>query len=263
MARKTKKKTAKPNLPNAGLEAEYRRKLDKLIKGMNDDIQRGVESLYGRREDEITEDASPSKALIDVIAKIMKKWTFKFDTEAEVVARWFVTRSDNSTKVLLGKSLAKAAGMTVKFKTTKAVEDVLDGLVAENVSLIKSIPEQYHTQVNTQVMDSVRVGRDLGGLTNELDERYAITRRKAAMIAKDQNNKATEAIGLERNKSLGITHGVWMHRSGSKEPRGSHIQANGKMFALDDGLMVDGEMIFPGQKINCNCTFRPVIPGLK
>lgn len=258
-----KRKTAKPNLPNAGLESAYRRKLDAMIKGMNDDIQKAVGSAYGKREDEITEDASPSKQLIKIIDKVMRKWTRHFDDNANSIAKWLIKSADSATRVRLGKSLAKETGMTVRFRTTKEVEDVLDGLIAENVSLIKSIPETYHTQVNTQVMESVRAGRDLGGLTNSLDERYSITRRRAAMIARDQNDKATEAIGLERNKSLGITHGTWMHRSGSKEPRGSHIAANGKEFPLSDGLMIDGEMIFPGQKINCHCTFRPVIPGLK
>lgn len=256
-------KTAKPTLPNAGLEAEYRRKLDSLIKAMTDDIEKHVESVYGKREDEIVEDASPSKQLINLINRRMVRWQRRFNNDAETIARWFIRRSDSTTRAKLGKELAKASGMTVNFRTTKEVEDVLDGLIAENVSLIKSIPEQYHTGVNSAVMDSVRTGRDLGTLTDTLHERYGVTKRRAAMISRDQNNKATEAIGLERNKSLGITHGTWMHRSGSKEPRGSHVRANGKEFPLSDGLMIDGEMIFPGQKINCNCTFRPVIPGFK
>lgn len=262
MARKRKPKTAKATVPNSGLEAAYRRKLSVLIKGMNDDIQKGVKSLYSKRESEITEDVSPSKALLKLVEKLMKKWTIKFDNEAAVVSNWFVTRADNSTKVLLGKSLAKAAGMTVKFKTTKEVEKVLNDLIAVNVDLIKSIPRQYHDQVNIAVEESVRSGRDLGGLTNALDGKNGITRRRAAMIAKDQNNKATEAIGLERNKSLGITHGIWMHRSGSKQPRASHIAANGKMFPLDKGLMIEGRLLFPGEDYNCNCTFKPVLPDL-
>ena len=262
MARKRKPKTGKAAVPNAGLEAAYRRKLDVLIKGMNDDIQRAVKSAYRKRESEITGDASPSKSLIKLISKYMKKWTLKFNNEAEVVAKWFVTRADNSTKVLMGRNLAKASGMTVRFQLTKHVENMLDDLVAVNVDLIKSIPRQYHAQVNEAVMESVKAGRDLGGLTDALEGKNGITRRRAAMISTDMNNKATEAIGLERNKSLGITHGIWKHRSGSKQPRASHIEANGKIFPLDKGLMIEGRLLFPAEDYNCRCTFSPVIPEL-
>lgn len=256
-------KTAKPTLPNAGLEAEYRRKLDALIKAMTNDIEKHVESVYGKREDEIVEDASPSKQLINLINRRMVRWQKRFDNDAETIARWFVSRSDSTTRAKLGKELAKASGMTVKFRTTKAVEDVLDSLIAENVSLIKSIPEQYHTGVNSAVMESVRAGRDLGTLTDTLHERYGVTKRRAAMIARDQNNKSTESIGIVRNKSLGITEATWFHRHGSKQPRASHIAANGKTFNLSEGLLIDGEMMFPGQDYNCNCSYKPIIPGWK
>lgn len=256
-----KKKTAKPNLPNQGLEVEYRKKLYRLINQMHLEIQKSVKSIYKSRKSEITEDQSPSKELIDEIDNVMAKWVRIFDISSNPISEWFIRRSDANSKINIGKSIAKVTDMTVKFKTTKAVEDVIDGLIAENVSLIKSIPREYHTQVNTLVMDSVRVGRDLGGLTEALDKRYSITRRRAAMIARDQNNKATESIGRERNKSLGIVEGDWMHRSGSKQPRKPHVRAHGKRFRLDKGLKIEGEYIFPGQKINCNCSFRPVIPG--
>lgn len=262
MARKRKPKTAKAAVPNAGLEAAYRRKLDVLIKGMNDDIQRAVKSAYRKRESEITGDAKPSIQLTRIIDKIMKKWTKNFDDDANSIAKWLIKNSDSATRSQIGRSLAKATGMTVKFKTTKHIESMLDDLVAVNVDLIKSIPRQYHDQVNEAVLESVKAGRDLGGITNALDGKNGITRRRAAFIAKDQNNKATEAIGLERNKSLGITHGEWRHRSGSKQPRASHIAANGKIFPLDKGLMIEGRLLFPGEDYNCNCTFKPVLPDL-
>lgn len=258
---KKKNKTASATIANAGLEAQYRRRIMKLVNAMAKDISSQVGKVYNKREDEITEDETPAKQLTRLINRRMVKWSGIFDKESKKLARWFVKRADSSTKAQLGRSLSRAAGITVKFKTTEEVEDVLDSLIAENVSLIKSIQEQYHTQVNTEVMDSVRSGRDLNTLADTLKNRYAITARRAKNIAKDQNNKATESISLERNKSLGITEGDWMHRAGSKQPRKSHQQANGKRFKLSEGLLIDGEYIFPGQKPYCNCSYRPVIPG--
>ncbi len=262
---KKKKRTVKTGeavLPQKGLEVEYRKKLLKLIDDMNKDIDKNIHGLYKKRESEITEDASPSKELTDLLNSTMMKWKRKFSQQSVKLAKWFIGRSDSNTRRKLGKSLANATKNTVKFKTTKEVQDVLSSLISENVSLIKSIPEKFHTDLNTQVMQSVRAGRDLGSLTETLSNRYNVTKNRARIIARDQNNKATEDITRERNISLGIEEGIWMHRSGSKTPRKPHLKAHGKTFNLKKGMYIDGEWIFPGEKINCNCTFKPVILGL-
>ncbi|KYF05143.1 phage head morphogenesis protein, partial [Salmonella enterica subsp. enterica serovar Typhimurium] len=77
--------------------------------------------------------------------------------------------------------------------------------ITENVNLIRSIPQQHLTQVETLVMQSVGRGRDLKTLTDELEKRYGITRRRAALIARDQNNKATSVMQSARQRSVGIT----------------------------------------------------------
>ncbi|ELZ1101181.1 TPA: phage head morphogenesis protein, partial [Escherichia coli] len=87
-------------------------------------------------------------------------------------------------------------------------------------------------------------------------------RRRAETIARDQNNKATAVIQSERQKKLGITKGIWRHSHAGKQPRPSHVKADGKEFDLDKGLYLDGEWVLPGEAINCRCTWSPVIPGI-
>ncbi len=258
-----KVKTGNPLIANAGDERLYYRKLAKMIRSMERDVGNRVKTVYAENERRIEDGgdvASIGREVTQVVKSVMKKWEARFASESKTMAKWFARKADSHVRSAVGRDLSRRSGLTVKFGTTKEVESVLDGIVANNVALIKSIPVKYHGYVQDRVMDSVKKGRDLGGLTDRLEGVNGITRRRAAMIARDQNNKATESIGLARNVSLGIKEGVWMHRSGSKEPRGSHVAANGKKFKLSEGLMIDGEMIFPGQKINCNCTFRPVIP---
>jgi SPP1 gp7 family putative phage head morphogenesis protein len=111
-------------------------------------------------------------------------------------------------------------------------------------------------------MRSVARGRDLSYLTDELQKRYGITRRRAALIARDQNNKATSVMQAARQQSLGITQGIWKHSHAGKEPRPSHVKADGKVFELSKGMYLDGKWVMPGEEINCRCTWSPVIPGL-
>ena len=139
---------------------------------------------------------------------------------------------------------------------------MLQSIIVENVNLIKSIPQHYLTEVQGLVQRSVQNGRDLGYLTEELQKRYGITKRRAATIARDQNDKATESLSRARLQSLGVTKGIWMHTSAGKTYRHTHVEMNGKEFDLSTGLYDSavGREIFPGELVNCRCTFRPLLP---
>nr|WP_277347156.1 phage minor head protein [Collimonas pratensis] len=134
--------------------------------------------------------------------------------------------------------------------------------MSEQVGLIKSIASQHLTEVQGLVMRSVADGRDLGTLAKGLEDRYGITKRRAALIARDQNNKATATITRVRQDSLGITEAVWMHSHAGKHPRPSHVAANGKRYTIKEGMYLDGVWTWPGREIGCRCISKSVIPGL-
>ena len=85
--------------------------------------------------------------------------------------------------------------------------------------------------------------------------------RRAAFIARDQTNKAKAAIEKARWQELGITEAIWMHSHAGKEPRPSHVAANGKRLNVNKGMYLDGKWVQPGEEINCRCTSRAVIKG--
>jgi uncharacterized protein with gpF-like domain len=64
-------------------------------------------------------------------------------------------------------------------------------------------PSQYFTDVEGLVMRSVQTGRDLGQLTKDLQEQFGVTRRRAAFVARDQNNEATASMTRTRQTSRG------------------------------------------------------------
>lgn len=206
-------------------------------------------------------DASPAVVMRNAMQKLAKRWTRRFDDMAQKLADRFANDAMKNADVSLATAF-KDAGFTVEFKMTSQMNNALQATIAENVGLIRSIPEKYFTEVEGLVMRSVARGRDLGYLTDELQKRYGITRRRAALIARDQNAKATSVMQSARQRSLGITHGIWRHSHAGKEPRQSHVKSDGKKFELSKGLMIDGKLTFPGQEINCRCTWSPVLLGL-
>lgn len=240
---------------------EYQKKLQSLVDDMSNSVDYWLSAEYKRQEPKIVGDASPAKLMNKKLLSVMARWRETFNKKAEDIATWFVRRSDAYASMSV-KNKLRAEGMTVNMQITPEVRNVLDSIYETQVNLIKSIPEQYLTQVSTLVQESVIRGRDIGYLKEELKQRYGITERRAKVIARDQNNKASNAISQQRCQSAGITHGIWVHRAGgSKSYRHSHVKMNGTEFELSKGCYDEheGRMVMPGEEVNCKCEFRPVI----
>lgn len=205
-------------------------------------------------------DASPAAVMRNAVRNLARRWGKSFDSLAQKLAARFAGDALKNADVSLHNAL-ETAGFTVEFKMTPQMNNALQATITENVGLIRSIPEKYFTEVEGLVMRSVARGRDLGYLTDELQKRYGITRRRAALIARDQNNKATSVMQAARQRSLGITQGIWRHSHAGKNPRPSHLKADGEVFDLSKGMKLDGKWVMPGEEINCRCTWSPVIPG--
>jgi SPP1 gp7 family putative phage head morphogenesis protein len=252
-----------PVRPNAGLEVWYRNKLMRAIDEMQRSLVHFVERAYrGNPPETLAEDESPAVALQRVIRKLSQRWQREFDRLAKRLGPEFTKKAGRHTDQAFAERLKKA-GFTVRFRMSREVNDVTQASVAENVQLIRSIAEQHLGQVEGLVMRSVQEGRNLGELSRELQARYGVTRRRAALIARDQNNKATGAIARARQIELGITQARWVHSTAGKEPRPSHVKMDGKIFDVAKGMWDEdeGKWIQPGQLINCRCVSRPIIEG--
>ncbi len=254
--------TLKPVRPNAGVEAAYRRRIDRMVEAMNKSILFWLSAEYRANPPAMAMDASPSNALRSVMTKLGRRWTKAFNDAAQPIADAFAKESAEVAEATMKKAL-KDAGFTVPFTQTPAMRDAFASVVNENVSLIKSIPSQQLTKVEQAVQRSVQAGRDLKTLQDELMALGAKSRNRAALIARDQNNKATAVMSKARRLSLGITQSKWVHSGGGVHPRESHVKASGTIYETEKGCLIDGEYIMPGEKINCRCQARAVIPGFE
>lgn len=210
----------------------------------------------------LAQDALPSAELERSLRKLSRRWHNAFQRLAVSLGKRFASSVESYTDSSIGAKI-RAAGMSVPFTQTPAMKDALAAIINEQTALIRSLPSQTMTEVQGLVMRSAARGRDLGYLTNELHDRFGVTKRRAALIARDQNNKATSVMSSARQQSLGITQGIWRHSHAGKVPRPSHVAADGTTFDLKTGLNLDGEWVLPGEAINCRCTWSPVIPGLE
>ena len=253
--------------PNAGIQALYEQKLKALVDELQADVLFVVRAAYAVREPQprfnLAMDASPAGTLRAAFEALRRRWSKKLRDLAPKMAGKFVRDNQGYFDRKFMTDL-RNAGVTVRMQMTEAVRNMLTAKVTENVSLIKSIPEQYLDAVEQATMRSVSTGRDLQQLTDDIVATGVVSRHRAARIALDQNNKATSAITRTRRLELGLTTAIWMHSHAGRHPRPTHVAMNGKQFNIAKGMWDSavGEWIQPGELINCRCTSRVVIPGI-
>ena len=260
-----KQKTARAVLPNNGVEQSYKRALDSLISEMSNSDEYWLSAAYKanppRMETAIAQDALPSLELSRKIRDLGKRWIKKFDDMAVKIATNFTNSGRKATDSAF-KSALKDAGWSVEFQITPIMRDAMNATIQENVSLIKSIPQQYLTDVEGIVMRGFTAGRDLKTISDELQSRYGVTKRRAALISRDQSNKLTATVTQARRVELGLFEAEWVHSGGGKEPRQSHVKAgkDRKKFDVRKGCLIDGVFILPGELINCRCSSKTILP---
>jgi len=267
---KVKPPRLKPVTPSIAIEIAYRKKLSKLVDEMHASTVYWIRASYRANEAAIVslamDDVLPTNALKRAIARLRKRWLRAFAEAAPKLADFFATAANQRSDDVLAKIL-RDGGFSVRWQMTQAMKDVVQATTAENVGLIKSIPEKYLGQVEGMVMRSISAGRDMGTLAKGLQKEFGVTKNRAALIARDQNNKATANMSRVRSLELGIKQAIWRHSGAGKEKyrRPTHVKAGRDRIIYDiaKGWFDPHEKkwIQPGELIGCKCVGIPLIPG--
>jgi uncharacterized protein with gpF-like domain len=210
-------------------------------------------------------DANPVVALRKTLTKWGAHWQARFNKASTVLSRKFADKAQQTTESAVMAALNEA-DFTVKFRPTAKSMEAYQGVIGENINLIRNLGRETLDDIQGKVWASVRAGHDMGKLSTELHEVQGMSWRRAALVARDQNNKAKAVIEATRRQEVGIKEAIWMHSGGGVTPRESHVKA-GKdrvRFDLAKGWYDPDarKYIWPGTEINCRCTSKAVIPGL-
>lgn len=264
---------------NASQQEKYQKALLTLVRQMAKETKNAVTKLFesGTAEAFIEQQkiAATDESIASKARKITNALAAKFEQlfamKAKDLAESMVNGAKKTSKSTLHASLAKlSGGLSLKTGVVpKGMEDVSKAIIAENVSLIKSIPSQYFTDVTGAVMRSITTGTGISELVPKIQKYNGITERRAKNIALDQTRKAYNSINKQRMQSIGVKQFEWVHSGGGQHPRKSHEAMSGNIYDFDDLPIINKEQVsagyegptrgIPGQAINCKCTMVPVI----
>ena len=260
----------KPLIVAGQIATQYNDSLQFYIARMTREVSREFETLFSAHAGDSSEWAVAMDASLASQARILAnamrdKFARLFASIATGTVDKMVARTEKDSATKLGISLKEMSGqLTLKTNIfNDKLRDVLTATVAENVALIRRIPETYLDKVQGSVMRSIQTGNGLADLKPELDKYGVQTRNWAKNVALDQTRKAYNGINAQRMQALGVQEFEWVHSGGSNHPREYHKNTlNGKIFRFDDLPHLDGpnqgERGIPGQAPYCRCTMRPI-----
>lgn len=145
---------------------------------------------------------------------------------------------------------------------------VLEDLVAVNVTYIKSLPTEYHANLEKIIMTGLQQGKGTVWLGEQIEKLGQKTDNRAKLIARDQITSLSQQFNKESQLELGISKYVWITREDRRvrgapdnivfkyrNVRYSHYDRHDKVMSWDD-RPGDG---FPGEPIMCRCDALPYL----
>lgn len=134
------------------------------------------------------------------------------------------------------------------------LDSTIKSFVKQNVSLIKSIPEQYFDRIEQTVLRDVQSGTLTEEIAEDVDDIYGVSESKATLIARDQTAKLNGNLAQMRQTEVGVYRYIWS-TSLDERVRDSHAAKEGEIFSWDDPPADTGH---PGEDINCVPDFASV-----
>lgn len=245
---------------------KYGAKLDALINTMIKTYTRELKALFTDNPPLVTMDASTASQSRILLNSLQSRFAKFFIDKSNDLAKNIFNRVDNASYKNLSESLKElSGGLTIPTPDMPAtLKEAMTASIAENVSLIKSIPQEFHRQIEGAVMRSMQPGGNgLPDVINAVERYKGVSHRRAKNIARDQVRKITTACNASRAQAVGIKKFEWLHTGASAESRPHHKDVlNGQIYSFDDLPIIDpktGERGLPGRLPNCKCSMRPIV----
>lgn len=260
MRRKKPSDAVMPEIKTSeAIHAWYYKELMQILKDIRKELDDALINEYQGKAKKALANDGISDWIAHIADYMLDKWNRRLNSISEEVAKDFIDKTVGNYDTRFAAMLRRK-GFTVRMQNSERTLDALRAAMGENVGLIKSIGTEYLSKVQMHVWQSVTGGYDLATLTDNLAHDFHIARNRAKTIARDQANKAHAVIEQARRKELGIKEAIWIHSHAGKQPRESHVKAHGKKFDIEKGMYIDGEWILPGEKINCRCGSKAILP---
>ncbi len=167
-----------------------------------------------------------------------------------------VDHQDRKAWAVMTENMAKALREEIR---TAPAGKAMQGLLTEQVTLIKSIPLDAAKRVHELTLQGIEDGTRASEIAKEIQRSGEVSENKAKLIARTEVARTASTLTEARAKSVGSEGYIW-RTSGDSDVRHSHKEMNGKFVRWDSPPTLDKMTGHAGCFPNCRCYPEPVIP---
>ncbi len=165
---------------------------------------------------------------------------------------------------------------TITFDTSRLTPTVLADL-ERNVLKLPEIDQRNFEAFYDLALRAMATGGDLDFFCNGINELNiaGMTGQRAAQISMSLWFKAKGKMDREQQAEIGITRARWAYSNAPCmiDPRKptpadlrineAHKAANGKIYLIAEGMLIEGTRTWPGDEWYCKCSSQSEFPGLE
>jgi SPP1 gp7 family putative phage head morphogenesis protein len=255
-------RTPRQRQPNAIRLSYFRSLLDilavakRLVDRHVPVLRAMLERTFAVRTDAIGGD-NPNEIVDDISNEFFREFT---NTRLAQVADSYARQTSAYQRDQMLRQFRAALGIDI-VKAEPWLEPMIGAFTADNVALIKSIPNRYFDEVEKTIVRAMRTGLRWEEVAADIDKRFEVAEGHARLVARDQVGKFMAETNAARQADLGIEKFIW-RTANDNRVRDSHAVLDGETFRWDKPPVVDGAPSLPGMPINCRCEAEPVLGPL-
>lgn len=240
----------------------YIRILNELLKEYLPEIRDAAraECEAGQRHDDAGDLIAKVKSVFTQIAVELERKTSMFDLRRKIEAMANLTRKLSIREWKKAVKSTLGVDLLDDYYAGEMYRVMMERWIEENVSLIKTIPQESLGRMRRLVLEGYMNGETTTAIVKKIQRTYSVDRRHAQLLARDQIAKLNGDITQQQQRDAGVEEYVWS-TSGDSRVRPSHAALNRKRFRWDDPPVVDkktGRRCHPGKDYQCRCCALPV-----
>lgn len=246
------------------IERDYQKALEGYAEGLVDLVERAWPTIKHQLtilELERTNEARVDDEVQQIEIELSKLLTAMTGVLTDAQIKQLASMAMGSVRIFAVQQVGKEFRSFAinPYVNNAELTSLVRARVAENVSLIKSIPAQYHDKIQRAVIKGVTQGKPSAAIAEDIFKLGQSTLKRAKFIARDQVATMLGETQVRLYQQNGLKRGRWWSLLDGRE-REEHglLGRHNKIFNLETGI--NGE--FPGTPINCRCITRPVVEDL-
>ncbi|WP_423198500.1 phage minor head protein [Cupriavidus sp. H19C3] len=170
-----------------------------------------------------------------------------------------VNRRDEAAWAEYTRELSRALRTEIRTAPTGAA---MQALLAEQVTLIKSIPLDAAQRVHRLTLEGIENSTRASAISKEIQRSGEVAESRADLIARTEVGRTASTLTEARALHVGSEGYIW-RTSGDSDVREDHRELEGKFIRWDSPPIADkrtGRRAHAGCIYGCRCYPEPVIP---